>query len=688
MGVGGAAEADAVEADFESDSGPQAELPWSLANMSEEELAACELSDEDLLMDEDEEEEWRQYDQEVAQYRELMAAAGENPGLSGSAAGSLLADVLDNADLPLGPPGGSSTAKEESEDQEAELDELIQSASDMQNELQELLLQARRREVKKQEEVAPVLAAPAGPAFEIPASYRELLREGAGVIVTRNLGPNTVVLLSRAPDTPELLPEVSEVFRVMGVTILRGWLASSGDLAMDVFEVCETTSGQPLPDEFVKRLQGILERVVRAPAARDVLFEVEGQVPRLDAFFGLPAGGPRPPPLDKVRAAIAGGIQLVDRPRDLGRALVFRGRLPEGVTSDEAFAECQRRFNELALDCEGRWECLLCKSPEEEEEGLLLLVVPAEELEECSEPFFNEIVVFLFALLFTFWPLIPMQLVSSFLPPSPIPLPTMQAPGGSALAVSPSACVVVFGILAASELARRFVSGSLGVRVSLPFVVPSPTLGTSGIISRCNSLAPSRTALFDIATAALVTAFVVSFFFMIVGIVSSPSETSCTWVNPRTLPQSFGRLLVQQAEPWWAVCPGPRPSDEFIPASTALVGGAFGAVITALNALPIAGLDGTALAATAPWAYMPTWLLPVASALLLLALAVSDANAENIIGQVLVFLFAAVLIRPQVAPGPIFRDNVSRPLDMVRSGIGLATLLAAALVLAPTKAPP
>jgi len=665
-------------------------FPWSLENLSEEELAAGELDDEDLLMDEDEEAEWRQYDEEVRQYRELMAAAGEDPDLSGSAASDLLADVLDDADSPLGPAGGMDDSAQD----EVGVKELIrsaskmqaqveqsaqpaQTASEMQDELRELLLLARKRTnaaaARPPEAEAPpstAVAAPSGPGFEIPAKYRERLTQGkSNVIVSRCLGPNTVVLLSRAPDQPEFLPEVTEVFRVLGVTILRGWLASTGEVAMDVFEVCETTNGQSLSEARETRLQRILERVVRAPAAREVLFEVEGQVPRLDAFFGLPADGSQPPPQAEVLAALAGGPLAVLEASDLGRALVFRVRLAEGVRADEALKESRRRFAGVAQDCHGAWECLLCKSFEEED--VLLVVVPAEDLEQELAPYFNETIVFLIAVCFTLLPLAP-----------------VQAPVSSALAVSPAAFVLVFGILAITELTRRLVSGSLGVRLSLPFIVPSPTLGTFGAISRCNSLVPSRTALFDVAAAALITAFLVSFFLVFVGVSSSPSEASCIWVNPRVLPQSLGRILVQQAEPWLAVCPGPRPSDEFIPASLDLVAGAFGAVATALNALPIGGLDGTAIAAAAPWAFAPTWLLPSAGFLFVLALTMSDANAGNLLPQVLGFLFVTVLIRPQLAPDVVFRDNVSRPLDPLRGGIGLLILLVAGLVLAPSQALP
>jgi len=468
-----------------------------------------------------------------------------------------------------------------------------------------------------------------------------------------------------------LLPEVSEVFRVLTVTIKRGWLASTGDLSMDVFEVCDTSSGKALTDERIRRLQRILERVLAAPAAREVLVEVEGQVPRLDAFFGLPASGFRPPALAEVQASLAGGPLAVAESRDLGRVLVFRGRLEEGAEAEQALKECRRRFEAVAQDYAEEWECLLCNSSEEEG-CVLLLVLPAEDLEAYLEPYFNEVIVFIFALLATFLPLTPLRL---------------QAPLSAALSVSPSACVLVFGILAATELTRRLVSGSLGVRLSLPFLVPSPTLGTFGAVSRSNSLMPSRTALFDVTSAALTMAFVLSFFFIFFGMSVSPSELGCTWVNPRILPQSLGRILVQQADPWWSVCPGPRPGDDFLPAPAVLVAGCFGAVTAALNALPIAGLDGAALVSAGPWAFMPPWLLPAVSALLLLALATTDANAQNLVPQAAVFLFATIIIRPQLTAEQIFRDNVSKPLDLKRSGVALLILLAAFVVLAPTQAP-
>jgi len=661
----------------------------SMASLSEEELAAYELNDEDLLMlDEDEEAEWREYDEEVERYRELMAAAGDDSpaddgydafgglegfdGLEGLDAAALL-EALEPEDVEIGvaPEVTAPDLSRRRESSEAELDELIQTASDMKDELRELLTAARDQAVADEEAtpaLAPELSPPAAATattdnlgFEIPASYLKQLEESkGGVIVSRRSGENTVVIVSRVPDQPELLPELSDLFRAMRVRVVRGWLSSAGGLAMDVFEVCDELSGKHLSEEEAGALKQILARLVRAPAARQVTAELDGQVPPLQAFFGLPESESEPPSIAKVRRLVETDIATfkVFECRDLGRALVFRGSLPDGDTPGSALFRSRQRLQALTRADglgDGTWDCLLAKGYF----GLLLVVYPVKDLERYLQPYFDERLVFFISLLLT------VISVTKALPATTL------------------TCLLVFVGTGLAEFARRVVATCYGVRMSLPFILPSPALGTLGAASR-TSVVESSIARFDMSAAALSTAFVVSLLLMIAGFAFPLAESTCTWVSPRTLPFALQNIVMRQAEQASFMCEAPMPNVENVPASPALVAGVFLAFSTALNALPLAGLDGAAVAATTQLTFLRETLLPLVT-LLLLGFLTFDSNSTGVLPTVLVFLFITFLVRPQLESKPVFRDNVSEPLDLGRRGLAVVFFLISFAVLVPPQ---
>mmetsp|Transcript_99708 Transcript_99708/g.321474 ORF Transcript_99708/g.321474 Transcript_99708/m.321474 type:complete len:432 (+) Transcript_99708:2-1297(+) len=431
---------------------------------------------------------------------------------------------------------------------------------------------------------------------------------------------------------------------------------------MDAFEVCDARSGLPLSEDSANRLQKILERVVRAPAARQVLAELDGQVPKLQAFFGLPEDGSQPPPLEEVEEALAGGSFQVSDASDLGRAFVLRGNLQEGATAEEALVQCQQLVDRVPNDGKDKWECIFAKGYSD----VQLVVLPSKDLKDHFRPYFDEWVVFLISIFLT---------VIYVQGPGPSP---------SSLAPSPTVCALVFGVTGIAEFARRFVAAACGARLSLPFVLPSPTLGTLGAVTRSNFLVPSARVAFDMAVAALSTAFLLSLFLIGVGLTSSPAEYSCTWVNPRVLPSMLGHVVELQAEPWSGFCPGPSPGTGYLPASSALVAGVLGLVTTALNALPLRGLDGAQMAEGTPWVFARRTLLPAIAVLTLLATTL-DINGQSLFPLVLVFLFVSFVVRPQLAPAPVFRDNLTQPLDLQRRGLSFLLIITALLVLLPSS---
>eukprot|EP00929_Paragymnodinium_shiwhaense_P038828 TRINITY_DN20466_c0_g2_i2.p1 TRINITY_DN20466_c0_g2~~TRINITY_DN20466_c0_g2_i2.p1 ORF type:complete len:349 (-),score=80.22 TRINITY_DN20466_c0_g2_i2:71-1117(-) len=195
-----------------------------LDELSEEELLEFELADDDidLELNEEEEEEWRLYDEQVKQLSELTGLQERQAGLN--RAQDLGVPAID---LELGTKaeqaGGASSST-------------ARPADDHDDEDSSQALVSPAREVMD-------MAIPAGSVgldSELPAEYISRLVDGkGGVVVSTELGPQTVVLFAQSPNQAELLPELSLTLRAKGVRIVRGWRETKSPLVMNVFEVCD-----------------------------------------------------------------------------------------------------------------------------------------------------------------------------------------------------------------------------------------------------------------------------------------------------------------------------------------------------------------------------------------------------------------------------------------------------------------
>eukprot|EP00445_Apocalathium_hangoei_P072177 CAMPEP_0204164030 /NCGR_PEP_ID=MMETSP0361-20130328/36907_1 /ASSEMBLY_ACC=CAM_ASM_000343 /TAXON_ID=268821 /ORGANISM="Scrippsiella Hangoei, Strain SHTV-5" /LENGTH=816 /DNA_ID=CAMNT_0051120819 /DNA_START=15 /DNA_END=2465 /DNA_ORIENTATION=+ len=646
----------------------------ALAELSEEELLAYELAehDLDLDLDENEEEEWRCYDEEVQQFQEFMEAASESDTASAVLDGDDAqgTDVADGSfDLSSGGSSGSSSSAGASSD--------VMADSAATSALAALAIELRRSLAPAPASLPTPAWSPGGQSalegFSLPSVYRKRLAEGvSGVVVIQNLGPNTVVLLSRVPDQPELLPVLSETFRLLRVRILRGWLEATDGAVTNAFEVCDARTGETLTPEDAKRLEKALVQALRAPAARAVLFEVDDQLPRLDAFFGLPAGGSRPPSLPAARGALLGSPFRVFEARDLGRVLVFRGELDleqseeDGTslasTASEALDCCRQRLEKVsAPGAVGRWECFLIDGASGQN---LLVLLPLEDLEEVLAPPFDQIVAFFFCLGAA-------ALIA-------------QASAPTNFGSGPAVGALILSIFGAGELNRRAVASSYGVRFGLPLLLPSPALGTFGACSRALTAVPDAAARFDIALSALVAALLASLILILVGVLTPPEGRECAWVNPGIFPNLLQQLVYSSAESHGAFCPTPPDAAArgAVPVDPALVAGCFGALATALNALPLGRLDGASIVAAIPWASIRENFLP-GTALVILGSATLSSDADGLFPLVLVFAFVNLFIRPQLSPELVLRDNVTKLEDVPRLLASLVLTCVALTLLLP-----
>lgn len=645
-----------------------------MEELSEEELLEYELAEEDLDIGEAEEEEWRRYDEEVQQFRDLVLASGAGAPFGDGELGPAAEGPWARASDAEPTVAALKTAAAAAEATGAPTPEPVPgpgdaagggaTADEVNSVLAALLARSAAAAPKPPPAAAaawaPGAEAPAGHGFTLPVEYRTRLTEGeGGIVVSQSLGPNTVVLLSRVPDQPELLPVLSETFRARRVRILRGWLEATDSTVMDAFEVCDARTGGALSEEDARGLEEALVQAMRAPAARHVLLELDDQLPRLGAFFGLPAGGLRPPSLPAARGALVGSPFRVYEARDLGRALAFRGELE--LAGEEALNECRRCLAQVCEpEHEEEWDCFLVDGLS----GQWLVLLPTKDLEEALAPPFEQRLLFFLCLGAT-------MLYAQ----AAAPAAALAAPVGALL----------FGIIGVTELARAAAAQRRGVSLGLPLLLPSPAIGTFGACTRVLSAVPNAAALFDIVWSGLAGGMAASLTLILLGLLTPATERSCAWVNPNVFPHFLHSWVMASAEQRWGVCSAPAAAGGpgFVPVDPALVAGCFGALAASLNALPLGRLDGMAILGALPWASVRDTVLPY-SALLLLGSATFSSEADGLFPLVLFFSFFTFLVRPQLEVGPVLRDNVTKPRDTPRQVASALMFLTAFLLLMPT----
>ena len=146
--------------------------------------------------------------------------------------------------------------------------------------------------------------------------------------------------------------------------------------------------------------------------------------------------------------------------------------------------------------------------------------------------------------------------------------------------------LAIMGILLSHELGHYFYCRHYGVRATLPYFIPAPTLiGTLGAFIRIGGYIESRAALFDIGIAGPIAGFVVAVPTMFAGLAMSHSVTG---VSDPDLQFGFpvifqlGHLLLHHGAPGLT---------HYYLHPVALAAWA-GMLATALNLLPGGQLDG------------------------------------------------------------------------------------------------
>jgi len=173
--------------------------------------------------------------------------------------------------------------------------------------------------------------------------------------------------------------------------------------------------------------------------------------------------------------------------------------------------------------------------------------------------------------------------------------------------------VALLAILLTHEFGHYIACRVHGIRATLPWVLPAPTLsGTAGAVIQIRSRIPNRNALMDVGAYGPLTGYLVSLIAILVGLLLShraviphgaPAHTELEFASPLTLTVIEGAIS--------RIHPG-TPSFALAVHHPVLIAGWIGLFITSLNLIPGGQLDGGhILYAISPRAHRSlTYLLP------------------------------------------------------------------------------
>lgn len=149
----------------------------------------------------------------------------------------------------------------------------------------------------------------------------------------------------------------------------------------------------------------------------------------------------------------------------------------------------------------------------------------------------------------------------------------------------------LLSILLAHEFGHYFACRAHGIRCTLPWVLPAPTLsGTVGAVIQIRGQIPNRRALMDVGAYGPIAGYLASLLVLIRGFqlsqyapVSSLGSHLFGFGEPLTLPLLHSLLAL--------IAPA-TPAFEIANRHPILIAGWIGLFITALNLLPAGQLDG------------------------------------------------------------------------------------------------
>ena len=150
-------------------------------------------------------------------------------------------------------------------------------------------------------------------------------------------------------------------------------------------------------------------------------------------------------------------------------------------------------------------------------------------------------------------------------------------------------------VQAAHELGHRVMAAVHGVKIGVPFVLPSLQIGLFGGITRYLGFPKSRKAAFDVAIAGPLLGFAVSLSVLVAGLGETVSASPEALAQFPALPTGFfstSWLLYTLLDNSLHIAEAAKVATSLTPVHPFVVVGATGLLVNAYNFLPIGRLDG------------------------------------------------------------------------------------------------
>ena len=152
--------------------------------------------------------------------------------------------------------------------------------------------------------------------------------------------------------------------------------------------------------------------------------------------------------------------------------------------------------------------------------------------------------------------------------------------------------IAIMSVLGMHELGHKLTADKKGIEATPPYFIPGPPafpgflgIGTFGAVIMQKSLPPNKDALFDVGANGPIVGFILAFIVSIVGLLSSP-------IFPIPPGESINGLPVPIIFELFATFIVRLPSDYYILLHPVAFAGWVGMIVTMLNLLPAAMLDG------------------------------------------------------------------------------------------------
>jgi membrane-associated protease RseP (regulator of RpoE activity) len=223
-------------------------------------------------------------------------------------------------------------------------------------------------------------------------------------------------------------------------------------------------------------------------------------------------------------------------------------------------------------------------------------------------------------------------------------------------------------VLFAHEIGHQVLGRMRGVKLGLPFFLPTGQIGAFGSITRFASLVPSRNTLFDVALAGPAAGGLVALGMLVIGLLLSDRATGLE------LPTQFlqGSILVGTLA---KVVLGAAVQKTVVSIHPLVIVGWLGLVVNALNLLPAGQLDGGRII-QAIYGRKTAQRTTIATLVILaLVTLLSAGNPLILYWLILVGLLQRSLERPTL-------DEITEP-DDTRAALGLFTLFISISILLP-----